>query len=63
MKALDCLAETVKRHEGIGEATKSANSDKDLYDVLTFGGTKTSKAKGHELPYSDGKKRAFSFDE
>lgn len=63
MTTLDSLLETVENYKGIEEETKSENGDKDFYDVLTFDRTDIHKEQGYELPYSDGQKRTFSFEQ
>ncbi len=63
MKTLDSLLETVENYEGIEEETKSENGDMDFYNVLTFGDVDEIKNQGHELPYSDGQRRNFSFEQ
>lgn len=64
MTTLDCLSETVENYSKMEvEETKSDNSDKNIYNVLTFGDNGSHKSQGHELLYSDGKRKTFSFDE
>lgn len=64
MTTLDCLSKTVENYSKMEEEeTKSDNSDKKIYNVLTFGNNGSHKNQGHELLYSDGKRKTFSFDE
>ncbi len=63
MATLDSLLETVENYKRIEEETKSENGDQDFYNVLTFGDADRNKKQGHELPYSDGQRKTFSFDQ
>lgn len=62
MTTLDSMLLTMgKCTEDEGE-TKSKNSDRDVLKVLTYGDSKGSEEKCHELPYSDGQRRVYSFE-